>query len=196
MAKAPHTLTRDHKQLGNRAAGTVINLTCPDCDGRLVGQLVYTGQNIINGLKRGNVVKAKAHNLAGGTYSYADTYDPWSAIELLQASHLDDLEHLEPSSQLDAETLPAEALVEHAIGNTIARLLPWIDSNIRQALPTGSVTRDLATIEALVQVSEQAEHLARARARQLVRTGFASQAQAARALGVTRQRMHQMLNAS
>jgi len=87
MNKAPHHLTRSHKQLSSRAPGTCIDLTCATC-GELrgndpsqpviVAQLVYVGRNRVDLLHWPTG--------AAGRVTVLDL-DPAAAVEFAQVEH-------------------------------------------------------------------------------------------------------------
>lgn len=192
--RAPHTLTRSHKQLHHRAPGTVIDLTCPDCDGRLIGQLVSYGRNIMS---------ADILNPDGqGGYTLPDNYDPQSALDTVQAMHLSDVAKLvdqpqpaEPSPSVDdtAGEYTADALdadLRYALNLAIGHL--EVSTGLAKTptslgTPAAMKIPNLALVQLLQLLIDQAEDWRDRYVMLSVKASGKSWAEVADALGVTKQ---------
>lgn len=208
MSKAPHTLTRTHKQLASRAPGTVVDLECTDCAGHRVAQLVYVGRNDVD---------LVVFPLAGDSYTENLDHelelsnDPAEALEWAQLFHTNDLADplnarawttknatVPTSSRIDTPeqlALPWPVIAEHIAAAYIARLVPELARDTA-AGHHWAHDRDLMLIQILQTISDQTGHLARKRATMVAKMPDTTQSEVARALGVSRQRVHQILNES
>lgn len=123
----------------------------------------------------------------------------------IQQWHLRDLEQLQSSTVLNDEptavpgaepeqpTLDDEALIAQAILACANQIITAIDTAADQAFPHRRGRRDLAQVRILNATGGMLQQLARERGTQIARSQRASQAAVARALGVTRARVNQML---
>lgn len=218
---AQHTLKRDEKQLGNRAAGTVVQLHCPDCGGQLVGQLIYIARSTEG--RRCVELNLRGHedhwfNVEDDGPNQFRLFTPLDAIAYAQLFHenylIDPLNanawthhgtHVpvhsssvindEPATAAEPEqpALDDEALIAQAILTCANQIITAIDTAADQAFPHRRGRRDLAQVRILNAVGAMLQQLARDRGVQIARSQRASQADVARALGVTRARVNQML---
>lgn len=90
-------------------------------------------------------------------------------------------------------TLDDEALIAQAILACANQIITAIDTAADQAFPHRRGRRDLAQVRILNATGAMLQQLARERGVQIARSQRASQAAVARALGVTRARVNQML---
>lgn len=101
-----------------------------------------------------------------------------------------------PSTQLDDadEMLPREVLAEHAAAHVWARLIAEINTAAEQTAPHQRPSRSatLSRVQILRIISEQAHQLAVSQAIKAVSDG-ATLSTTAAALGVSRQRVHQLI---
>lgn len=206
-----HSLERDQQRLLNRAAGTVIDLTCPDCDGKRVAQLVYVSRNRVDLVDRwpGGINNAHwvtpqeaidcAQRVHQGQFDWTLNPGAWIGKE-----HRYENEPVESSTVLDEptsepvekqEALPPAAIASTTAASLCAMIAAQLEATARQSYPDDlvEIDRELMQVQALREIAKWANEQAIRKAQRAARKPGATLSKVGAALGVSRQRVHQLL---